>query len=408
MVLKKFLYDWRDLTPAGRVLILNGFTFNLGFYMLLPYLANHLENTIGLSGWYVGLIIGLRVLSQQGMFLVGGTLGDYLGYKRLILLGCLVRVFGFALLGVGQDIVVLVIGAILSGLAGALFTPSSQAYLAYEYPTQEHRDRVFALQSFSTVTGMLLGPIIGLLLVAYSFAWIGLISAGLFFILFWVQKHFLPDIPEQSGNHKQSGSFFQHWLSMLNQPIFMTFVLAASVYQVLFHQLYIVIPHEVTSRHFDVSVITWTFMTTSIMGVVLQLPVSHWISKNLDTGKAMGMGLAIMGSAFLCLSLPIADHSAIPFVVCAMVFSLGSMMVFPLIGSYLPNFAGENELGRYYGLYSCVGGIFAFIGNVTTGWLLSSSSIDHIWIWTGMMFMGGVAGITLYWVVSTEFKTATV
>lgn len=71
----------------------------------------------------MGLVIGLRVLSQQGLYLVGGTLGDYLGYKRLILLGCVVRVAGFALLAVAQQLPVLLAGAFLSGLAGALFTP---------------------------------------------------------------------------------------------------------------------------------------------------------------------------------------------------------------------------------------------------------------------------------------------
>ncbi|MBU2021749.1 MAG: MFS transporter, partial [Gammaproteobacteria bacterium] len=73
MLSKHLIKDWQLLSPAGRVLVINGFTFNLGFYMLLPYLADHLQHNLGISGWYVGLIIGLRVLSQQGMFLVGGT-----------------------------------------------------------------------------------------------------------------------------------------------------------------------------------------------------------------------------------------------------------------------------------------------------------------------------------------------
>ncbi|RUM55867.1 MAG: MFS transporter, partial [Marinomonas sp.] len=64
-----FLADWRALSAASRVLVINGFTFNLGFYMLLPYLADHLQRNLGLSPWHVGIVIGLRVLSQQGLFL---------------------------------------------------------------------------------------------------------------------------------------------------------------------------------------------------------------------------------------------------------------------------------------------------------------------------------------------------
>lgn len=70
--------DWLSLSPAVRVLVLNGLAFNLGFYMLMPYLAQHLGADLGLAGWAVGSVMGMRVFSQQGLFLLGGWLGDRL------------------------------------------------------------------------------------------------------------------------------------------------------------------------------------------------------------------------------------------------------------------------------------------------------------------------------------------
>lgn len=71
---------WRSLSPAARVLVANGLAFNLGFYMLMPYLAQHLGDGLELAGWVtglvMGLVMGLRVFSQQGLFLLGGWLGD--------------------------------------------------------------------------------------------------------------------------------------------------------------------------------------------------------------------------------------------------------------------------------------------------------------------------------------------
>lgn len=50
--------DWREVSVAGRILIANGFTFNLGFFMLLPYLADHLQrlwvSVPGTWGWSSG------------------------------------------------------------------------------------------------------------------------------------------------------------------------------------------------------------------------------------------------------------------------------------------------------------------------------------------------------------------
>ena len=48
-----------------------------------------------MAAWAVGLVLRVRNFSQQGMFIVGGTLADRLGYKPLIVAGCLAhRRFG--------------------------------------------------------------------------------------------------------------------------------------------------------------------------------------------------------------------------------------------------------------------------------------------------------------------------
>jgi MFS family permease len=404
MFSKHLIKDWQLLSPAGRVLVINGFTFNLGFYMLLPYLADHLQHNLGISGWYVGAIIGLRVLSQQGMFLVGGTLGDRLGYKRLILLGCAVRIVGFTLLGVGQTVPILMLGAFCSGFAGALFTPSSQAYLASEYPEQKFRDKVFALQSLMSEAGMLLGPLVGLLLLYVDFALVGVVSAGLFTLLLAIQWRFLPELESQKGTTHTHSKFWKQWEEMLTHKAFMQFILCSSVYHLLFHQLYIAIPHEIRLVTQDVSIITWVFATSSIMGVLMQMPMSRFVGAHLGTARGIGLGMAIMGSSYLWLNLNLSWLPALPFILCAIFFSLGSMLVFPLLGAYVPKFCSAKELGSHYGLYSCVGGLYAFIGNISTGWLLSSTNINHGWIWSGLAGFGILSGVLLFLQVTSHVK----
>ncbi|MBJ7539328.1 MDR family MFS transporter [Marinomonas transparens] len=398
----RLMKNWLFLSPAGRVLVINGFTFNLGFYMLLPYLADHLQHDLGISGWYVGLIIGLRVLSQQGLFLVGGTLGDRLGYKQLILLGCAVRIAGFALLGIGESIPALILGAFLSGFAGALFTPSSQAYLASEYPEQRSRDKVFALQSLTSEAGMLLGPLVGLALIYVDFLWVGVFSSGIFAALLLIQWRYLPELASQQTDLSAASAtnivipFWRQWARMLTHKAFMYFVLCSSVYHLLFHQLYIAIPHEVRNVTQDVSIITWVFATSSIMGVLMQMPISRFVEARLGTALGMGLGMSIMGMGYLWLTLSFSSLPALPFMLCAAFFSIGSMLVFPLLGAYVPKFCSAKELGSHYGLYSCIGGLYAFLGNISTGWLLSSTNVSHVWIWAGLACCGLLAGIFLF------------
>ena len=92
------LRQFRSFNGSVRLLVVNQFGINLGFYMLMPYLANHLASGLGMAAWTVGLVLGMRTLSQQGLFLLGGTLADRLGYKPMIIAGCALRGTGFGLL----------------------------------------------------------------------------------------------------------------------------------------------------------------------------------------------------------------------------------------------------------------------------------------------------------------------
>lgn len=83
-----------------------------------------------LSGGLIGLVLGLRTFSQQGMFIVGGALSDKYGAKIVILCGCIIRVAGYLLLACGQSTVSHHSGSVPDGIGGALFSPSIEALLA--------------------------------------------------------------------------------------------------------------------------------------------------------------------------------------------------------------------------------------------------------------------------------------
>lgn len=130
--MKALWHQTASFTPAVRLLMANQFAINLAFYMLMPYLAAHLAGSLGLAAWAVGLVLGVRNLSQQGMFLIGGTLADRYGYKAPIMAGCLLRTLGFGLLGWVDTLPALIVASAATGFAGALFNPAVRAYLAAE------------------------------------------------------------------------------------------------------------------------------------------------------------------------------------------------------------------------------------------------------------------------------------
>ena len=159
-----------SLRPAATlwppVLLGSQFVFNIGFYAVVPFLALFLRDDMLLSGGLIGLILGLRTFSQQGMFILGGTLADRYGAKAIILAGCVVRVAGFLLLACGASLWPIILGACLTGVGGALFSPSIEALLARagthsQANGKRSRAEWFALFAVCGELGAVIGPVAG-------------------------------------------------------------------------------------------------------------------------------------------------------------------------------------------------------------------------------------------------------
>ena len=156
------------------VLLGSQFVFNIGFYAVVPFLAIFLRDDMLLSGGMIGLILGLRTFSQQGMFIVGGALSDRFGARSIILCGCVIRVVGYLLLALGDSIAPIILGACLTGIGGALFSPSIEALLAKagtdsEASGKRNRAEWFALFAVCGELGAVLGPVLGSVLAGLGF-----------------------------------------------------------------------------------------------------------------------------------------------------------------------------------------------------------------------------------------------
>lgn len=392
---------WRGLSPAARVLVANGLAFNLGFYMLMPYLAQHLGTDLGLAGWLTGLVMGLRVFSQQGLFLLGGWLGDRLGYRRAIVWGCCLRGLGFVLLGWVQTLPLLLLAAFLTGFAGALFTPCAQASLAEQCPDLLQRRYAFTLHNLASEAGMLLGPLIGLALLNVDFRLTGCVAGALFLLFGALQWRLLP--PDQGApkpsSQMESGTAHasaRSLLAQLAEPSLLRFVGFCATYQVMFHQLYLAVPAFVQQHGLGGGALSAVFTLSALVGIALQWPVSRWLVPRLGDAAAMGGGLALMGTAFLS-PLVLAAWPQAAMLMLATVLSLGSILCFPLFATVLPRYARDCPLGTCYGFMSSVGGCAALVGQTAVGAALSGGDAATVsGVWLALALCGVLGGVGMW------------
>ncbi|BDH12803.1 MDR family MFS transporter [Streptomyces hygroscopicus] len=402
--MKALLAQVASFTPGARLLMANQFAINLGFYMLMPYLADHLAHGLGLAAWAVGLVLGVRNLSQQGMFLVGGTLADRFGCKPMILAGCALRTVAFVLLGLGDTLPALIVASALTGLAGALFNPAVRAYLAAE-AGEERRVEAFAVFNVFYQAGIFVGPLAGLALLAWDFRLVCAVSAVIFGLLALLQARALPARPPaERGTEPAWRAVAKDWHAIAANRPFLLFAVAMTGSYILAFQVYLALPMRARELFGDRTglVTSVVFAVSALAGVTGQLKLTRWAKENLSGPRAIVWGLALMGGAFLPLlpgpyggSLGKAS-GVVALTACAALLSWGGALLYPFEMDTIVRLSGEQRVATYYGAYNTVSGVAIFLGNLVVGALFDAGVAWLPWSTlavTGLLCAAAMAGL---------------
>ncbi len=418
------LQTFRELGAFGRpvqVLLANMLVNNIAFYMLVPFLASHFTNTLGLASWLVGLILGIRNLSQQGLFLVGGTLSDRLGYRRIIVVGCLLRSVGFALFGVFDSALGLAFASFLSGFAAALSTPAARAYLARA--SGDRRAEAFALLGVTLDVGSVLGPLIGALLLGYDFRAVAFTAAVLFLLLSYLQYRYLPVRDDVAPTGRQA--VLDDWREVLANRPFVLFSLAMSAYFALINQEYLGIPLEVRRVTGGDASLGVLFAISALIGILGAVPVTTLARERLGPGRALWVGMLVLGLAFVppllaAPLLPVETATVVglsgsqlaggavadaivwlvnitPITLAISILTVGAMIVYPFAMETVTGFGGERLVGTYIGMYYLVQGLSGALGNVVLGAAFDvAEQRDAQWLpWLLLIVIGCLASVAL-------------
>ncbi|WP_045825005.1 MFS transporter [Williamsia herbipolensis] len=399
------LSAYRTFDRPARLLMVNQFGINLGFYMLMPYLAGYLSGSLGLAAWTVGLVLGVRNFSQQGMFLLGGTLADRLGYKPLIVAGCVLRTAGFALLAFADTLPALLIASGATGLAGALFNPAVRAYLAAD--AGERRVEAFALFNVFYQGGMLAGPLVGIALLGVDFRLTALCAAVVFAVLTLAQLAALP----QHRAHPDAAreSVWRDWRAIAGNRPFVLFSVAMIGAYVLSFQVYLALPlhaENIVGQQNTSVLMAVVFVVYGGLSVAGQLRITGWFSARWGRRGGLIIGVVVLAAAFVPLLLiPTADTfgtaAAIgALLACAAVLAIGAAAVFPFEMDTIVSLARERRVGTHYGFYNTVVGIGIgiLVGNLGTGALAGAAhraGLDAL-LWAGLCAVGVLCATGLH------------
>jgi EmrB/QacA subfamily drug resistance transporter len=124
--------------------------------VVLPSLQKNLHATGADLFW----ILNAYLLMLASLILVGGSLGDHLGRKKVFITGILIFIAGSAACGLSPDTFLLILFRILQGIGGALMIPGSLALISSGIDSTEKGKAIGTWSAITTVVTMG-GPVLG-------------------------------------------------------------------------------------------------------------------------------------------------------------------------------------------------------------------------------------------------------
>jgi EmrB/QacA subfamily drug resistance transporter len=133
------------------------------------------------------------LLSLASLILLGGSLGDRFGRRRVFLIGTVCFAAASLLCGLAPTTEVLIVARLLQGAGGALLVPGSLAMIQGAFVTT---DRGRAIGAWSGLGGIAtaVGPLVGGLLIDHaSWRWIFLINLPLAALTIGIARRWVPE-----------------------------------------------------------------------------------------------------------------------------------------------------------------------------------------------------------------------
>jgi EmrB/QacA subfamily drug resistance transporter len=182
-------------TPAGRW-VLATTVLGSGVAMIDGTVVNVALERIGteLGAGFADLqwTVNAYTLTLASLILLGGSLGDHLGRRRVFLVGVVWFALASLLCGLAPDIEVLIAARALQGVGGALLTPGSLALISASFHGPDRARAVGAWSGLGGIAGAV-GPFLGGWLVELNWRLVFLINLPLAVLIVVVALRHVPE-----------------------------------------------------------------------------------------------------------------------------------------------------------------------------------------------------------------------
>ncbi len=368
------------------VLFVVAFVDMVGLAMVLPLLPYY-ATEMGVSAVMVGVLVSAFSLAQLACAPAWGRFSDRVGRRPAILLGLGITALAYALFGVADSLLLLLLSRLIQG-AGAGTIGVVQAYVA-DVSTEESRTKSLGWLSAATSLGAVVGPAFGSVMATvagrqapgFAAAALALVVAG-FAWRFLREAKVFASTAEHASTERTSGlGTIGRVLTDRKAPA-SRLIWIYSIAIGAFYGTVPIMPLLLVDRlGITVHSVGYVIMYLGGMGVVV---------RSLILGRAVDrfgeVRLSRIGIVVLALGLAVMSGvSSIPLLVVSLtLMPLGTAFLFPSVSSQLSRVIARRERGLYMGVQHAFGGLSRVVFPIGVG-----LAMDHVGL--GIPFF--VAGV---------------
>jgi EmrB/QacA subfamily drug resistance transporter len=164
----------------------------------LPALQSALHATVSDVQW----VIESYALFLAALLLVGGSLGDLFGRRKIFFIGVLLFALASAWCGVVDSIDLLIIARAVQGVGAALLLPGSLSLLTAAYPEETRGHAIGLWSGFTTLTAAI-GPVFGGWLVEHaSWRWVFFLNLPIAAAVILITACYVPESRNDKASKK--------------------------------------------------------------------------------------------------------------------------------------------------------------------------------------------------------------
>ena len=161
-----------------------------------------LQSALHASGTDIQWVVESYALLLASLLLLGGSLGDLYGRRRIFLSGVLLFAVGSSWCGLSSSITSLIAARGLQGIGAALLVPGSLAIISASYAEAERGRAIGTWSGFTAITAAI-GPVLGGWLVENaSWRWVFFINLPIAVIVISISLWRVPESRDEAANQR--------------------------------------------------------------------------------------------------------------------------------------------------------------------------------------------------------------